>query len=88
MKKYSNEQMVRLRNVLTFSQYIMSEPIYKNRRSAKYSFLNVANESKILNVLNSLDYIRAQTVIRFLRIFKSFYTKMNNAGFRSKQNLT
>jgi len=44
MKKYSNKRMVRLRNVITECHDIMSEPIYKNQRSAKYSFLDVAND--------------------------------------------
>jgi len=50
-----------------------------SKKSRLYSFFNIPNETKILNVLNSLDYVRAQTVIRFLRIFESFSTKMNNA---------
>ncbi len=43
-----------------------------------YSFFNALKEAKILNELNSLDFVRVQTVIHFLRILTPFATKMNN----------
>jgi len=57
--------MVCLQNGMTKCHFIMSEPIYQNWSPAKYSFFNDNKIIKILNALNSLDFVRAQTVNRF-----------------------
>jgi len=50
----------------------------KQKKSRLYSFFNALKEAKILNELNSLDFVRVQTVIHFSRILTPFATKMNN----------
>ena len=73
-----------LRNVVTKCHCIMSEPIYQNRKDCKksrlYSFFYVTKAAKILNKLNSADFVRLQTVICFKRILATFFTKMNKAN--------